>query len=439
MPKFALCVVERLCQQKVLISIVLVWILLQVLYAVLYWNPEWVSDPGAYQYHAKICAETGVLYPSEINYYDKYIWGPGWINIMAFFYKIFGTFRAIPFVLIAFNVGTLIIMFLLCKKILHNYKLCYVLPYLMMSLPAFGISHIQLYSEYAFLFFATLSMYLFLYKKTMTAVIAGTCIALGLWIRPLAYAWIVAALVLLAIQRRPWTYLASYIGTLIISCLLIANQTHKHFPNYLYKACTGGVNLIMGADDTAFGGYNPLPFEEGQAAYIPDLLSEDKYVIWDDGVNPKIIKANSGKWTYAQCDSIYKARSIKWIKRNPGKWLSLIPAKLYYLYGEGSMTSSPPQNAPKLVRYGVALWNIYQRVFVALAFVIGMVGLCFPFWKRWEEVYIVLPIVVTTAMTVVCVSAARYNFVVLPLLVLFALLTCYRVWNKVSNSRKWNM
>lgn len=50
----------------------------------------------------------------------------------------------------------------------------------------------------------------------------------------------------------------------------------------------------------------------------------------------------------------------------------------------------------------------------------AFVGLAIPFWRRREMIYVLIPIVICTAMTLATCAAQRYNFIFIPFILMFA-------------------
>ena len=105
-------------------------------------------------------------------------------------------------------------------------------------------------------------------------------------------------------------YFHVYTGTLIF-IILFGGFTFLHFGKFEFTSTTGPVNLLLGANDDATGGFNSTVFEKGKAGYIeyPDSL------------------------TYIQKGEFYQEQAFKWITENPAKWIVLAPLKLFHTYG----------------------------------------------------------------------------------------------------------
>ena len=89
---------------------------------------------------------------------------------------------------------------------------------------------------------------------------------------------------------------------------------------FIFQSTTSGVNLVMTSNDKAYGGVaTSLLKDSTSTAYIKN---EDAY-------------------TFIQRDSIWKARSIVWIKSHPIKALGLYFKKLGGLYIEDSWADRP--------------------------------------------------------------------------------------------------
>lgn len=416
-------------RKNVFFSFVLLWIIIQVVIAAFYWDPEWVSDPGLYQYYAVQSVENSSLYPSFDNYYDEFIFAPGWVNLLALIYYLFGSFTMVPYILIVINAINLIVLLKISDNITgNNRSIHYLLGYLYIALLANTTTHIFLYSEYIYVFFANSALYLALKNKLVDFLLCGILISLAIWTRPLAYAWFLAIIFLSVICYKNLKGALVFMLMVMISAGTIGFFTHLNFPDFLFQAKSGGVNMIMGADDSATGGYNPIPRLKGGAAYIPELYDQNSHIPVKNYSGGYALAPGS-KWSYSQVDSIYMSKSKEYIINHPLKWLSLMPSKLNILCFSGSMSNAPSFDNI-LAKKICSLFLLIQLFIVRLVFLFCFIGLFTGFWKNLSEIYLLIPIFVAVTMTLVCVSATRYNYIFLHLAMLFALITLRKIYLK---------
>ena len=87
-----------------------------------------------------------------------------------------------------------------------------------------------------------------------------------------------------------------------------------------FQSSTSGINLIMTANDKAYGGV---------ATHL-----------WKDTTSTCYIK-DAEKLTFVEKDSIYRARAFEWIKENPGRYAKLYFLKIGGLFVEDSWADRP--------------------------------------------------------------------------------------------------
>ncbi len=82
------------------------------------------------------------------------------------------------------------------------------------------------------------------------------------------------------------------------------------FGHFEFTSTTGPVNLLLGANDDATGGFNSTVLEKGKAGYIE----------FTDSL------------TYLQKGEFYQRQAVNWITEYPERWLLLAPAKLFHTF-----------------------------------------------------------------------------------------------------------
>lgn len=413
-------------QRNTLLFTIIIWILFQIVYVTLFKYSELVSDPGFYVYYAEECIKHDTMFPDYSNFHSEYIYSPGWINFIIVWIKIFESVELIPYFNIILNILILWLLYKITIVTTESKSISYLVLYIFMILPSNSTISLHLYTEIPFEILSMLSFYLIFSKKYWHIAIAGICIALAQWIRPLGVAWILAALFLLIYQKRNYKAVITYAISILITSGSIACMTYQNFPKPIFQAQTGGVNLIMGANDKATGGYcGEARRSPDGLGYLPGLFDSTsytrvKYYVNDTAFVPKY----SDKYTYLEVDSIYKARSFNWIAKNPEKWISLIPQKIYLLLNSApSFAYTQDQNNSHLqIMRGISIISsLIGKMFVFIV-LLSFVGLVMPFWKNYKMIYVLIPIIITSAMTVATSSMVRYNFIMIPFILIFA---CY--------------
>lgn len=396
------------------------WGICSLVWTCLFKHDIWYSDYGIYQYYATICAEAHTMYPNETFLHNECILNPGWINILTLWYVVFKNFSGVPYLLLCLNALNAWLLWLICGKLSERRALKYIAFYCYLLIPAFATNSIVLATEVPYITFSLLSFYLCLRKEYLYVFLAGVSIAIAFWIRPLAEAWIVAALFLLIAQKQ-FRQSIVYMGTVALTCATIAMTTHINFPDYVYKSTTGGVNLLMGANDAATGTYVWGLRKEGGAGYLPGLRSaEDMPVRVIQDESDKYIKKCSQLYRYDEVDEFYKETAIDWIKTHPWRWIAIIPAKMQQLLFRGTFTAYPMANAKHYHHRMVKYLYDWQQIFVSFIMIISIFGLFFPMsWKDRYRVYVVIPIILAFAMTCMCIGHPRFNFIFMPLVLIY--------------------
>lgn len=418
------------------ISIVIIWGILQVFYINCFHYTELVSDPGSYVYRAIQCIEHGTMYPDYSNYYDRFIFNPGWINFIILWIRIFGSIEYLPYVNVLFNIILVFLIYCICIKLTHSKKTSFLSAYLFMFIPSFFSITLHLYSDLLFCVLSLCSFILVLVKlryRYGTLVIAGILIALANWIRPMGVAFVIAAIFLLLLKYNDWKGILIYLCSIIGVCFIIGWTSHLNFPDYIYKSTTGGYNLIMNCYKGATGGYTEENFKEGSLGYIPEAYSNENLPVWAI-YKQKYCKASGNKYNYRQLDSIYMTRSLNWIKDNPCEYIRTLPLKamvvrncplFFFTYNSSfihsnngeTMIVSAERNL--LMRVSISFWVRFYELIVYIFFI----GVILYFWRSIERIYFIIPGLIMWASTIFIVSAPRYNMVYMPFIFIGAAIT----------------
>lgn len=404
--------------RTVLLAAVSVWVVAQIILIANHYSTILVSDPGLYVYYATECVRHGTMYPDFSNYHNQYIFAPGWVNFLILCIKLFGTVDIVPYLNVVFNIIIIYFIYKIAQELSKGSKaVAYIAIYAFILLPANTTIVTNLYSDLFYELLATVSFYLVLKKKCRYWVLAGILIALANWVRPLALAWAVAAICYLWFVKDRIKSIALYATSIIITCSVIAISTHRNFPDYLYTASTGGVNLIMGANDFATGAYCIEARKEGGLGYLPGLYSEDEYTPVKASIKDSVaFRKFSDKYTYSECDSIWKARSVSWIMDHPGKWLSMLPYKTTLLFRSSGFY------LPNWTYQSNWALYVYRAIFEGLLFwliiIVCVLGTFTCLWKTKENLYLLLPIILCSGMTLIAVAVNRYNFIMTPNIVI---------------------
>lgn len=424
--------------KRTLAIVSLIWFALMTIYIKANKYDFWVSDPGTYIYYATECVKHGTMYPDWSNYHNAYIFNPGWVNFIILWIKILGSTRYLAYVNAVFNIGILYYIYKIIRRAFNSERLACMTAYLFMLLPSFFTISSHTFSELPFVFLTLAALYYtilyYTIQRKYLTYAAGVLLALSMWVRPMALAWIVTCLFLLLYKKRDWRAALRLCGAYAIICFCIAAGTHRNFPDYVYKGNTGGINLIMGNNDKATnGGYCGDAFlKEDGLGYIPKLYSSNKlrpvYRYFNND-RKEFCNETTGLYTYLQTDSIWTLRAKNWITHHPKRYIELSTYRLLQLYETaptflysygvaGLQETTLPQILQLLMRYS----GIYLFHFLLF---LSLITILFYSWRNQAVMFLTIPIMTATLMTVLVTTAPRYNMIMQPLIVMTAAYTIH--------------
>ncbi len=160
---------------------------------------------------------------------------------------------------------------------------------------------LQNYTELFFLLLISASIYFYLLNKNVYLILSGIFLGGAIAVRPSGWALLLAFIsiqIFTSIKKKKllFKFFHIYSGTLVF-IILFGGFTYSHFGKFEFTSTTGPVNLLLGANDDATGGFNSTVFEKGKAGYIEYLDS----------------------LTYIQKGEFYQEQAVKWIERKSGK------------------------------------------------------------------------------------------------------------------------
>jgi hypothetical protein len=132
-------------------------------------------------------------------------------------------------------------------------------------------------------------------------------------VRPLGWALFIAYLVVLIIKHSVGNRLhnLSFLTLGLAGFIFIFGSLMKISSGYfIYTSETGPINILMSANDKAYGGFYPNITEKGGPGYIE----------------------GGEKLNFRQKQDIFKYRALTWIKEHPFKWISFIPNRIILLF-----------------------------------------------------------------------------------------------------------
>lgn len=271
------------------------------------------SDALYYYNLAQNCIDQNVFYPAQQNLNDDYIVAPLYINLSFLVLKSYNSTVAIGLFNLIVILLQIYVLYKITQKLFsEDVALITILLY-MLYLNTFGLL-LQNYTELFFLLLVSSSIYFFRLQKSKYLVLSGILTGCAIAVRPVGWVLLVAFLTIqfLFIYKNKTNkpdFFYIYSGTLVF-IILFGFFTDLNFGHFEFTSTTGPINLLLGANDDATGGFNSTVLEEGKAGYIE----------FTDSL------------TYLQKGDFYQNQAVKWITENPGRWLLLAPIKLIHTF-----------------------------------------------------------------------------------------------------------
>jgi hypothetical protein len=213
-------------------------------------------------------------------------------------------------------------------------------------------------TEIPFLFLALTAFCLCLHPKILFLSIAGLLFTLANWIRPLAVIFLAGAIIYMLWKKYAPVHYLSLLLPLFLLVFLIGKTAERRTGYFIYQSTTSGINLIMTANDKAYGGV---------AASLGNDSTSTVFIDDREGL------------TCFQKDSIWKDRSIRWIKEHPARYGMLYVRKLAGLYVEDSWSDRPILGGDGFVDSYVVAGTVGKSTFIARAVQMGLKSLTYYF------------------------------------------------------------
>lgn len=405
-------------------AVFFIWIAAQILINIHYLDATQYSDAGIYQRLASECYLADTWYPTATQLTaEPYVFNPGYVNFLILCLHIFGTFGAVPWLNIVFNVIIAFCVTYFTTKFLGTVHgrlalimYCLLWSNIMIAAPTmseilFGVL------TYASIAAATAGSNGKSGRDILFLILSGILIAYANFVRPVALLFFVPTLLYLAIVkgsriRRIGLYLA---GGAAMSVLIIAfNFRLNGHP--IVAASTSGVNLIMGANDKADGSYTGETFNKGGAGDLTEY---------------------EGELNVFTRDSIWMARSIEWIKANPGRYAGLMPVKLMRLwlgddyqdinFDTGHKKHINENRKERIIEIASRSTIYYLILLLAVA------GVIIARRRLWSVIGLwLLPIAGACAIHMLMYGGMRYHYPYMPLVIFYATIGLYAILTQID-------
>ena len=397
---------------KIAFIIIALCLFIQVFLIISFGDYKQLSDYGEYIKLAQGCLDRKSWYPNSANMYDFYIFAPGLVNYFILQMKLFGTMSVNLWLNLLLNLGIIYFVYGIADK-LFNKNTAYI------SVIAYSLLYstwwivIPAGTEVPFLFLSLLGLWTVVKQKSIGCIfLAGIAFGLANWIRPLVVIFLITALVMMYMNKvKISKYISLAIGFVFV-LVLIGAASYKSANRVILQSSTSGVNLAYTSNDKAYGGVASSLFS--------------------DTTNLCYIK-NANSYTYAQKDSIWKARSIEWIKDHPVKFAGLYAIKIPGLFAEDTW----PDRAvlpgagfvDKFAHGQISLSEFIGRVILMVSKSIVFYIICIVFliglWTKRKDILtskgiILVPVFLGIAITCIFSVSPRYHYPFLFAMVIWA-------------------
>ena len=314
--------------------ILALYILIQVIF-IFFFPQEYRSDALYYFKLAEECYQSDQFYPAVQNLYEDYLVAPFYINIIILLLHIYNSTITISL----FNLLVNLLQLFFIYKITQNYfdeKTARIsLIIYILYLNTLGLVLLN-YSELFFTLLIVSSIFFYSKNSILLFTLSGVLLGASIGVRPAGWALLISYLIISVyhifkekkLVFKPITVIAG----MLFFILLFGSFNYFHFGKFIFTATTGPVNLLLGANETATGGFNARVYDKGNAGYIakPDTM------------------------TFTQTGEFYQKQATNWIKVNTIKWIGLAPLKILHTFGYDDIAISSLA--------GTAEWNITRTI-----------------------------------------------------------------------------
>ena len=298
---------------------------------------HYTSDSGYYFKLAQDCLSASGMYPLPQHLFEDYIVAPLYVNIITLLFIVFNSTLTIGIFNIVLNTLQIFLLYKITTIIINkNAALISVIMYIL-YLNNLGLILLNL-TELLFTVSISYSIYFYLMKKPWSMLLAGIFCGLSIAIRPLGWALVISFLIIIIhkIYKKDvhFSGLLYLLTGLVSIVLLFGSITNLSFGKFVFTSDNGPLNILMGANDHANGGYYEKVFEKGEAGYIE---------------HPE-------KLTFDQKQQFWMKQSVSWVSAHPLKWIMLFPKKIFNMFAWDDISVS------KLVFSNFTLFNFLKAL-----------------------------------------------------------------------------
>jgi len=274
---------------------------------------QYSSDSGYYFRLAQDCISKGGIYPLPQHLFEDYIVAPLYVNIITLLLIVFNSSLTIGIFNIVLNAIQIFLLYKVTAMLINEKAARISIIFYILYLNNLGLVLLNL-TELLFTVAVSCSIYFYLKKNSWSWLLAGIFCGVSIAIRPLGWALVLSFLSIISykiykkeIQYSAMLYLLTGLFTII---LLFGSMTNLSFGKFVFTSDNGPLNILMGANDHANGGYYEKVFEKGDIGYIghPENL------------------------TFYQKQEFWRSQAVSWISAHPVKWIMLFPRKMFNMF-----------------------------------------------------------------------------------------------------------
>ncbi len=297
------------------------FLLAMQIYACAQFTGVQISDASSYWAFAQYNADNNTWYPNDYMHFSRYAAANGYINILSLFLRIS---RDLPWIGILNILFTQTIVFssasIAWQLTGRRQSACLSVVLLSLMGGLWGEAAIAR-TELCFIAFSMLSLALMLRRKTGSLALSGVLLAIANWVRPLLVVYLPAVVLYLLLKKTSLRKIAVYVLSAALVCGGIGLSAYLRMGDFIYQANTMGANMLLGSNDRADGSFEDSVYEEGGLGYL----------------SPEEMRGMS----YRDYDAYYTEKAVGWIFTHPVRFLSLIPAKLFYFLATDTYGGAP--------------------------------------------------------------------------------------------------
>ncbi len=415
-------VISRLSRETgTVVALAAGFVLLQIVAVLLLAKPQ-SSDAATYLELARRAIAYGSWHPPAEDI--RIVFAPGYVNYLVVLMRDFGFGEtSILLMNVVLNVILLALIYAIASEAFSKRIGVVAAAIFTCTLSNYGVPLTTL-SEQLYTVAAYGSLWLVLRGRFWTLVAAGILLAFANWVRPVGIVFFLASIAVIVARVGTRRRLIPYAAGCLVCVLLIGAWTYDRIGYFNFQSSTGGVNLLMGANDDMTGGFEPSVFKQGKIGYVENIEA----------------------LTFKERNDFFTTQALAWIKQHPWKYLAYLPIKTYILWNRDShfvgylfgTYELYVKNGSTLLRATFFTANVLHQLFYAALLLLAGLSLVVPQLRRSRYTQLLwLIIALGTAITVVTVGIGRYHYPYMPAVTILAAASLATLWARRTAVGSW--